>query len=222
MKRSNVFDVVEFFKVIGSNCRVVREINGFTRNQVMDKVWAYNNKQRFTNRVCELENGTKKIDVVTLYRFCVEMNCSADFILGLSNEVEIDNLEAKMAGRLYQSLRSSVLEATDEICSNLSKSIRHLPPYQGELLKTSANSVVSLIEKLSHDLAFRGQHGELIDAVMELKNQVISFDRYTSRQIRQMEMSMLNLIDNEDDKAVGRMLNRSFVDVKSEKLEVND
>lgn len=222
MKKSNAFNEAEFFKVVGSNCRSVREMNGYTRHDVMQKVWAYNNKQQFNNRVSELENGSKKIDVATLYRFCVEMNCSADFILGLSNEVETDNLEAKMSGRLYQSLRSSVLEATDEICQSLSKSIRYLPPYQGELLKTSAQAVINQVERLSHDLAFRGQHADFIDSVMELKNHVIAFDRYTSRQIRQMEMSMMNLIDSEDGKHNGRMLNKSFVDVKSEKVAVDD
>lgn len=223
MKRANAFDDAEFAKVVGANCRTVRELNGYTRNQVMVKIWAYKNNQRFSNRVSELENGTKKMDISTLYRFCVEMNCSADFLLGLSNEVEIDNLEAKTAGRLYQSLRSSVLEATDQICANLSKSIRYLPPYQGELLKTSANSVVNIIERLNHDLAFRGQYAELIDACMELKNQVISFDRYTARQIRQIEMSMMSLIDQDgDDQSNGRMLNKSFVDIKSEKMAFND
>lgn len=222
MKKSNAFDEAEFFKVVGANCRAVREMNGYTRNDVMRRVWAYKNNQQFNNRVCELENGTKKIDVATLYRFCIEMNCSADFLLGMSNEVEVDNLEAKMSGRLYQSLRSSVLEATDEICSSLSKSIRHLPPYQGEMLKSSAQSVVNLIEKLNMDLAFRGQYGELIDAVMELKNHCIGFERYTSRQMRQMEMSMLALIDSDDSEASGRKLNKTFVEIKSEKIALND
>ena len=69
-----------------------------------------------------------------------------------------------------------------------------------------------------HDLAFRGQYAELIDAVMELKTNVISFDRYTSRQLRQVELSMNMLLDGEDDELSSHKLNKTFVPTKSEKI----
>ena len=218
VKKSKAFDERELYKVVGHNCRVVRDINGLTRTDVMKRVWAYDNNQQFNNRICELENGVKKLDIPTLYKICTELDCSADFILGLSDEVERENLEGKIAGRIFQSIRGAVLEASEELCISVSKSIRHLPPYQGEMLRTNAQSVVSIIEQLMHDLAFRGQYAELIDAVMELKTNVISFDRYTSRQLRQVELSMNMLLDGEDDELSSHKLNKTFVPTKSEKI----
>lgn len=218
MRKSHSFNEVELFKVIGHNCKIVRETNGMTRSTVMEKIWNYENNQKFANRVSELESGTKKIDVATLYKFCTEMNCSADFLLGLSGEIEADNLEAKTAGRIFQSLRSAILDATGDLCANVSKSIRYLPPYQGELLKSGARNVVDIINELKHDLAFRGQYGELIDAVQELSNNVIAFERYTSRQLRQVELSMINLLENDDDETSGHQLNKTFVGTRSDNV----
>ncbi|WP_151812562.1 helix-turn-helix domain-containing protein [Acinetobacter bereziniae] len=218
MRKNHSFNEVELFKVIGHNCKVVRETNGLTRQVVLEKVWNYSNNQKFANRVSELENGSKKIDIATLYKFCIEMGCSADFLLGLSAEIEVDNLEAKTAGRIFQSLRSAVLDATNDLCVNVSKAIRYLPPYQGELLKSSSRNVVDIINVLKNDLAFRGTYGELIDAVQELSNQVIAFERYTSRQLRQVELSMINLLEDDEDENTGHQLNRTFVGNRSENM----
>lgn len=222
MKRSRSSEELELFRVIGHNCKTVRVTNGMTRASVMRTIWNYENNQKFNNRVSELESGTKKIDVHTLYRFCVEMNCSADYLLGLSTEMESDNLEAKTAGRIFQSIRSAVLDATDDICTSVSKTIRHLPPYQGELLKSSARNVIDIVLELKHDLAFRGQYGELIDAVQELNNNVMGFERYTSRQLRQVELSMIDILDDDDDGKGGRQLNREFIGTQADNLDDDD
>lgn len=185
----------KLYKAIGYNAKLAREIAGLDRKEAMRLIWAYRNDKMFANRVSELESGDKKIELKTVVKLCEVYGCSADFILGFSDEFERNNLAAKYSGMVFQSIRGSVLEATEQLCMNVSKSINHLPPFQGELLKNSSKQLSEVIKKHSHDLAFRGEYPDILDAARDLEQKVAMFEMFFAKQMRQMELSMMNLLD---------------------------
>lgn len=185
------------YKVVGHNCKLAREIRGWNRKEAQQHIWQYKNPEIFPNRISELEVGDKKIDLKTVFKLCESYGCSADFILGFSDEFERNDLAAKHAGMVFQSVRSSVLEATEQICMNVSKSITHLPPFQGEMLKASARQAVNVFKKHSHDLAFKAQYADIMEAMEEVEKNVVMFELFFAKQMRQIELSMMSMLEDE-------------------------
>lgn len=201
----------KLYACIGKNLRIAREIAGLTRTEAMNQIWSYKNKEMSPNRISEMESGDKKIELRTVYKACVVYGCSPEFIFGFSDEFELHNIEAKMAGLAFRSVRESVLEATNAICDGMAKSLRHLPPYQGELLRNSGQKCIDLALKYAHDMVFRAQYGDLLEALHDLQDKVQGFDRYFSRQMRQIELSMESLLDNDEDERSTRKLTNHVI-----------
>lgn len=204
------------YKVIAHNCKLAREIAGLTRIEAQNAIWEYKNDKMFPNRISELESGDKKIELKTIYKLCEVYACSPEFIFGFSDEFELNNLAAKQSGAVFQSVRSAVLEATEQLCSNVSKAITHLPPFQGEMLKSSARKAVDAFEAHSHDLAFKAQYGDVLEVMKDLKKNVAMFEMYFAKQMRQVELSMWNLL--EDDTESSMKLTKHFDVRKPEKV----
>lgn len=188
------------YKVVGENSRRAREIAGLSRREAQARVWRYNNVNMHPNRISEHEGGDKKIDLKTVFRMCIEYGCSADYLLGLSNEFERD-LAASYNGLVFNSVRGSVLEATEQICNNLNGILSRLPPFQGELLRSSAKNTVEAMDRVSGNLVFQGAYPDLVEAVEDLREKVKMFDQYFAKQMRIMELNMLDQINHKDDEA---------------------
>lgn len=185
----------ELFKIVASKAKWAREVNGMKRNELLTAVWGYRNNQKFANRVSELESGNKRIELITAYRVAKALGVSLDFLTGLSPDFELDSYEAKTAGRVFQSVRSVVLDSTDRICMQMSKAISSLPPIQGETLKSSARDLVDVISKYSHDMVWRSQHADLVEMADELNQKIMLFDKYFARQMRLIEMSAMDILE---------------------------
>ena len=216
-KRLKEAEEKELFQVVGHNCKLAREINGTTRAQLQDDVWGYENNQKHANRVSELESGNKRIELITLYRVCKTLGVSADFILGFSDDYERENLEAKTAGLVFYFFCSSVLEATDNICLTMSRAIQSLPSFQGEVLKSQAKHVVELVDKRSHDLMWCADNKDLVEAVQDLKTQIINFDKFFARQMRLIDVASMSQLESSDEGS-NRRLTMSVQEVKTNKL----
>ncbi len=218
MSEENIAFDRRLYKVVAYNAKLAREIAGINRKDAMQLIWAYRNDKMFPNRVSELESGDKKIELKTVFKLCEAYGCSADFILGFSDEFERNNLAAKYSGMVFQSVRSSVLEATEQLCMNVSQSIKHLPPFQGELLKNSAKQLTEVIKKHSHDLAFKAQYADVLEAAKELEKNVAMFEMFFAKQMRQMELSMMNLLENNGDEMSSLKLTQNIEFKRSEKV----
>lgn len=217
MNKAQANEEKQLFKVVGHNTKIARNIGGITRSELMDMVWAYSNNQKYANRVSELEGGDKRIELITFYRLCKSLNVSADFLLGLSDDYERENLEAKTAGRIFQAICGAVQESTEQICERMSGVIRHLPPYQGEMLKTKARTAVDVFNRHSHDLAFRAQYGDVLDAMSDLQGAVMEFDKFFARQMRMIEMSMMTMLDDQGPEG-NKRLTMTLEQPQSEKV----
>lgn len=218
MTEENTSFEKRLYKVIAHNCRLAREIAGLTRIEAQNAIWQYRNDKMHPNRISELESGDKKIELKTIYRLCQVYGCSPEFIFGLSDEFEVNNLAAKYSGAVFQSVRSSVLEATEQICMNVSKAIHHLPPFQGEVLKTSARNAVDVFMAHSHDMVFKAKYPDVLEAMQTLEKNVVMFERYFARQMRQIEMSMMSLLDNDEDDTASHKMTKHIELIKPEKV----
>lgn len=199
------FDEKRLITVVGINCLRAREIAGLTRKEAQARIFRYKNPDMFANRICEIETGNKKIDLKILYRMCVEYSCSADYLLGLSNDFE-RNLASSYSGMVFNSVRGSVLEMTERVCTQMSEIVRFLPPFQGELLKNSAKNTVDTIDQHLHDLAFKGSYPDIVDAYNDLKAKVQMFDTFFAKQMRIMELNMLDQLNHKDDELSSRTM----------------
>lgn len=200
MNKPFFFDEKRLYKVVGENSRRAREIAGLTRRDAQKRVWGDGIDKMPPNIISIHEDGNKKIDLVTIYRMCIEYGCSADYLLGLSNEFERD-LAASYNGLVFNSVRGSVLEATTRICDNLNGLLDRLPPFQGELLRSSAKNTIEVINPLRGDASFTETYPTLLDAVDDLREKVQMFDLYFAKQMRIMELNMLDQIHHKDDEA---------------------
>ncbi|MCO8088204.1 helix-turn-helix domain-containing protein [Acinetobacter indicus] len=199
------FDEKRLNQVVGENCRRAREIAGLTRKEAQNRIFRYKNEDMSANRISEIETGGRKVDLKLLYRIATEYGCSVDYLLGLSNEFE-RNLAASYTGMVFNSIRGTALEMTERICMQMSEAIRCLPQFQGELLRCSSKNVVDIVDRLSHDLAFRGNYPELMDAVLDLRSKVQGFDQYFAKQMRIIELNMLEQLHHRDDEMASRAM----------------
>ncbi len=206
----------KLYKAVAYNLRLAREISGFTPREAQSAIWNYKNEAMFANRVSEMESGNKKIELTTVLKACETYGCSADFIFGFSDEFERDNLAAKQASMVFRSIRESVLETTEQICMNVSNSITRLPKFEGEMLKTSAKQLIDVFERHAHDLASKAEYLDLLQAAHELKAKVIMFEVFMAKQQRQLELSMMSLLENEDDETSSHKLTQ-HIEIKKPK-----
>ncbi|OTG87827.1 helix-turn-helix domain-containing protein [Acinetobacter sp. ANC 3813] len=199
------------YACVGHNLQLAREISGLSRSDAMYQIWGYKNKNMSPNRISEMESGTNKIELRSVYKACVVYGCSPEFIFGFTDEFEMGNIEAKMAGLVFRSVRESVMDATSTICEGMAQSLRHLPPYQGELLRQSAKGCVDLALKYAHDMVFRAQYGDLLDAIYDLQTKTQQFDRYFARQMRQIELNMASMLDKDQDTSATKKMTMTVV-----------
>ena len=208
----------KLYKAVAYNLRIAREISGLTAKEAQNLIWNYRDGTISANRISEMESGNKKIDLQYFFKACEIYNCSADFLLGFSDEFERDNLAAKHVGVVFQSMRSSVLEATEQLCMNVNNSITRLPKFEGEMLKTSARQLIDIVELHSQDWASKKQYSDLLQAVNELKKNVVMFELFFAKQQRQFELYMMDLLENGEDTTSNRKLTQYIEMKKPEKV----
>lgn len=184
----------DLIRVVGENCRRAREWCGMNRTDAMQSIFNYKD-EKATNRICEIENGHKAVSVAVMYKMCLTYQCSADFLLGISNEIE-PNMAASQNGLIVESMRSAGLEMADRISETLTRQMAYLPKFQGELLATSAKHVYQIVTKYRHDLAFTGSYPDLIDASQQMNRHIQQFEIMVAKYMRFIEMNALQVIED--------------------------
>lgn len=216
LENATNFDEKQLYKIVGENCRRARVICNLTMKEAQAKIWNYKNKEMHPNRMSELESGQKKIDLKILYLVAKTYGVSVDYLLGLSNDFE-NNPASSHCGLIFNSVRDSVLETTDRICSEMSRLMRHLPPYQGELLKDSAKNMNRVIYEAQLDLAFRAQYPHIIEAHHKLAEDVRMFETVIAKYMRMMELTMIDQINRKDSEIVSMTMSEKESIPNSEK-----
>lgn len=211
------FDEQKLWKVIGHNAKKAREFAGLTRGEAQALIFNYKNKEMHANRISEIESGNKKIDTKILYKMAVTYQVSMDYIMGLSCDPEF-NMAASHNGLLHESMRGMMLEIGDKLTGSLHALMQYFPPFQGEVLNTKAKQLIDAIKPHQHNLVFKSEYPQIIDATYNLLNAVRDFETYKARQCRLIEMQMVTHLDEVENKLVATMSNTQNT-VKSEKLD---
>lgn len=198
------FDEKKLWRVIGINARKARDIAGLTQQEAQQQIFNYENKQMHANRISELENGSKKVDVKVLYKMAIVYGCSVDYLMGISAEFERD-YAASHNGIIHQSMRGMMLEIGDRLSSNLSALISYFPPFQGEMLKGQARTMINLVNSKKHDMVFRAAYPDLIHASKELESALVMTEKVIARQMRIIESTMIEQIDAMDQQQIASM-----------------
>ncbi|MBU3121365.1 XRE family transcriptional regulator [Acinetobacter soli] len=193
-KETADLDKLKVNQLIGKNCESARLWAGLNRKTAMQRIFQYKDENQL-NRITELENGQKTLTAPVLLKLCKTYNCSADFILGISNEVEL-NYAASHNGLIVESITSAALEMADNMSMSLSKMLKHMPRYEGEVLHTCAKNLIKEIDVHAHDLAFKGSHPAIIDAAGELRQAIIEFEIVIAKMARCVELNMIQHIEN--------------------------
>lgn len=114
----------ELTKIIGINLRIARELNGFTRKQVMQQV--FGGDGRNLNRISEIEHGNLLPPLVTLHKLAQMYNVSLDFIFGRTNEPDV-LAEDAYVGRAVSTIRHLGIDMMDGITKVLIEQAKALP-----------------------------------------------------------------------------------------------
>lgn len=186
-------DDVALIRIVGENARRAREWAGFSRLEVMQKVFNYQDGKS-TNRICEIENGYKAISIGTLHKLCLFYQCSADFLLGFSNEIE-PNLAASHNGLIVESMRAAGLEMADRISLSLTKSLKYLPRLEGLLLANSSKRTYQLISKYLDEPTFIRNYPDIVSAAKEMNENIMQFEITLAKYLRFIEMSAIQAIE---------------------------
>ena len=202
------FDDVKFRRLIGQNAYKAREVAGLTPKEAQALIFNYSNKQMSANRISEIESGAKTIDAKILYKMALTYGCSVDYLMGLNSDID-SNIAAIHNGIVHQSVRGTMLEVGDRITASMTQLMRYLPPFQGELVVASAKKLVDEVKKQKHDIAFRGSYMELIDKALQLEENVRRFDVYMARQMRLLELNMIEQIDAIEQGALQTMTSQN-------------
>lgn len=106
---------------IGQNLMKGRKLAGLDQDAVMLKLFGHNKEVtgRTANRVSEWEHGIHLPDAEMLCQLCKIYSVSADYILGLSAEPEID-ATAGRAGLLYNGLTEVLSSSVQDMVTKLS------------------------------------------------------------------------------------------------------
>lgn len=182
-----------FIRVVGENARRAREWAGFSRLEVMQRVFNYQDSKS-TNRICEIENGYRAVSISTLYKLCLFYQCSADFLLGISNEIE-PNIAASHNCLIVESMRIAGLEMADKISLSLTKQSEYLPRFEGLLLANSSKQTYQLISKYLDEPTFIRNYPDIVSAAKEMNENIMQFEITLAKYLRYLEMSAIQAIE---------------------------
>ena len=184
----------QLWKIIGINCKTARDVAGFSKDEAVKRIWGTVNYRRNYKFLVDMERGSKNFSLTTLIRFAIAYECSLDFLVGISDEID-KNLISSQNGLIVQSMRSAALELVDRVSEQLTKMLQHLPNCHGEMLNTISKKLVISVQKVQHNYVFKEKHGNILEAVFELNEQVRTFETTIARFHRYIEINMIQQIE---------------------------
>ena len=181
--------------MIGQNLAKARTLSGLSQSDVMSKIWLKDDpKQR--NRISEIESGGTLPDAELLLQLCMLYGVSADYVIGLSVEPEIDATAGRM-GMMYNGM--------SEIASDLLKGVveqlaRNGADYIAKMPKPATMGVLATGKQVWN---LYNQHKtkvppELGHAIFEFAKELQGLDKGIAVSMRNYEMALQDCIERPD------------------------
>lgn len=187
---------IERRRTIGKNLATARKLAGMSQSDVMVKVWG-GDDPRQKNRISEIEHGADTLpDAELLCELCITYGVSADYILGLSVEPEIDMTAGRM-GVMYNGLRSTLSEQLESVVMELSR----LGATQ--LANTPKPSMMGIIQAAKDVIREMDQHKrnlpvELVQQIALLGQEVRHCEQQIAVSMRKYEMAVNDIVERPD------------------------
>ncbi|WP_111857884.1 hypothetical protein [Acinetobacter sp. CFCC 10889] len=215
----------ELWTTIGRNCRIAREVSGYSRLDVMSLLYEITGdklKVQLKN-LSDLENGHKTCTFAHLVRLSLLYKCSLNFLTGLSPHIEINIVEKKST--ILGAIESTTTEITDRISEKLNEVLSSIPKQRGELLHNTAKRTITAIDKQKNkDLVFSANYPNIVDLSNDLKEKVADFEEASRRYYRYAELNLIQQIEDkkqEEQEQLGTRLTDDKELSEPERLQAN-
>lgn len=167
-------------QILGNNLRIAREMNGFTRRQVMKEVFDGNGRN--LNRISEVEHGNLMPSVMHILRFAQMYNVSLDFLFGRTNEPDF-LCEDAYVGRAVSSIRHLGIDMMDGLTKILIEQAQSLPKSDSIALMEAARELIQGV--LLAPKSILENQENLKRLLNDLNNALVQAERnYAKKQVR--------------------------------------
>lgn len=108
--------------LIAKNLLAARMTAGLTQSDAMAELYQCEKPYfKAANRMSELEKGTRVLDVIGLVRLCKLYGVSADYILGFTDEPEL-NEASRLMGHIHTAMTEVAAASIEQYAQNLTAS----------------------------------------------------------------------------------------------------
>lgn len=172
-------DKQKFMQIIGTNLRIAREINGYSRKQVMQEVFGGDGKN--LNRISEIEHGNLLPPIVTIAKLANMYNVSLDFIFGRVSEPDLMAEDAYVS-RAVGIIRNLGLDMMDGLTKVLIEQAKSLPKSDDIALMESSKNLIQAILKDKNSIL--KNHNHLRPLLNDLNNALVQSERaFAKKQV---------------------------------------
>ena len=203
-------------RAIGRNLQAARNLAGLSQVQVMTAIWREKNPKQ-KNRISEIESGQTLPDAELLQQLVKLYGVSADYILGLSVEPEIDETAGRV-GYIYNGVKEIVGEAIQSFSERItiasSNYIKAMPKPHMIALLDQAKRVLSN----TNEIELKKLASMVRDTEVQLAVQMRGFETALSELIERPDVAdKHNLSSDTVDKSIQRFRTTCLPSKESQK-----
>ncbi|MDO5769965.1 MAG: helix-turn-helix transcriptional regulator [Psychrobacter sp.] len=180
-----------FLSMLGNNLKIARKAASMSQTDVMRILWGVENNR---NRICEIETGKKDISVLDFMLLQDLYKVSADYLLGLSVEYEVDALAGTVNHIVNQST-GLIEQMTSEFSKVLVNHLKKVSKGDNEALLEASKRLWSAIFKYipSEDIPT-----DVAQAMSEVASVIRHIEISKARQQMQVETQMMQIKERMD------------------------
>lgn len=177
-----------FYETLAKNIAAARRMSGLDQSTIGSAIYGREAK----NRICEYETGSQRPSVETLFKLAKALGCSADYLLGLSSELEV-SLDSSRYGAMYATLQETSKEINRHISKMMVTQLRTVPTSLSCTLMSQAEEVAHYLDNIKQFTAFEKKingAANLIKAVEAMTETAEKMRRQVEAQMRSLERAV--------------------------------
>lgn len=185
-----------FYETLARNIAAARRMSGLDQSAIGSAIYGRDAK----NRICEYETGSQRPSVETLFKLAKALGCSADYLLGLSSELEV-SLDSSRYGAMYATLQETSKEINRHISRMMVTQLRTVPTSLSCTLMAQADEVAHFMDNIKDFTPFEKKingAANLIKAVDALSATAEKMRKQIETQMKSLERAVQDAHINDD------------------------
>lgn len=177
-----------FYETLAKNIAAARRITGLDQSTIGSAIYGREAK----NRICEYETGAQRPSVETLFKLAKALGCSADYLLGLSSELEV-SLDSSRYGAMYAVLQETSKNVNQHIAKMMVTQLRTVPTSLSCTLMSQADEVAHYLDNIKNFTQFEKKisgAANLIKAVEAMAETAEKMRKQFEAQMRSLERAV--------------------------------